>query len=178
MGSIVGSFNQQLVAWQPFFMTMAAICATFAGLLFLALSLHLRELTETAKVNLKRLAKHTFLDFLEIIFVSFVFLVPHVDSRLLGAMLLAITAANLALFWRILVEALRDRDAAQHRRYFLVRMGISFLAQMFLIAGAVSMLRNVNIEVMNYWLLIFAGSVGLLISATRNSWYLLTHELR
>lgn len=174
----MSSFDQQLVSWQPFFLTMAAICATFAGLLFLALSLHIRELTETAKVNLKRLAKHTFLDFMQIIFVSFVCLVPHLSNRILGAMLLGITAINLIWLWRALAEALRDRGSLQHRRYFLMRMGISLLAQVFLLIGSVAMFRKMDTATIDYWMLIFAGTVALLVSATRNSWYLLTHELR
>lgn len=173
----MGNFDQQLSSWQPFFMTMAAVCATFAGLLFLALSLHIHEFAEATKVNLKRLAMHTFADFMLTLFIAVFCLIPHMDHKLLGTMLIVLTLVGFAQLRKPFIEALRDKDFTQHRGHFFIRLGISLLAHLLIIIGAVAMLQNVDITVIDYWLLIFAGSIALLVSATRNSWYLLTHEL-
>jgi hypothetical protein len=173
----MSSFDQQLVSWQPFFITMAGVCATFSGLLFLALSLHVHQLGETAKVNLKRLAQHTFADFLIILFVSVFCMVPKSDHKTLGLWLLVV--ATIGFFWlfKSFKEAMLDKSSVQHRGYFLKRMGFSLFAHVLLIVGAICMLENVDTKILDYWLLVFGGTIALLISATRNAWFLLIHEL-
>ncbi|MGH8428208.1 MAG: hypothetical protein ACRES7_09550 [Gammaproteobacteria bacterium] len=170
-------FQQQLVSWQPFFMTMAAVCATFAGLLFLALSLHVHQFAEASKANLKRLALHTFADFLLILFIAFFCIVPHTDHEVLGTMLTVLTILGIVQLRKPLMGSLHDRNVSEHRRYFFIRMGISVMARALLLIGAIAMLQNVDVTVIDYWFFIFAGTISLLVSATRNAWFLLVHEL-
>lgn len=69
-------FSRVLEAWAPFFTTLTLACATLAGLLFVALSLHAGALRSEENINLRRLSNHTFGDFVTIMFIGLFFIAP------------------------------------------------------------------------------------------------------
>lgn len=178
-GETLDAFSQQIGAWQPFFITLAGICATLAGLLFVALSLHASSLHSTESNNLKRLAQQTFGDFLQVLFVGLFFLVPLADARFFGITTLMITAVGLREMAPRFLEAWRDRAHSQHRAYIIRRFGLSLLARAMLTLGGAWLIlqHDTRPDVWKDLMFIFSGSTALLIAAIRNAWFLLIHEM-
>jgi|HubBroStandDraft_5_1064220.scaffolds.fasta_scaffold31747_2 hypothetical protein len=172
-------FAKELAAWQPLFTTEAAVCATLAGLLFVALSLHAGSLRDAENTNLRRLGEHTFADFILVLFVALFFLVPSATPRVLSEILFLIVAVGSKPFLRVFAQALHDHEARLHRQYLLKRLGLSLLARALLLAGAVSLFlaHDEHVEIMQDLMFVFSGTTVLLIAATRNAWFLLVHEL-
>ena len=128
---------QHMAAWQPFFITLATVCATLAGLLFVAISLHPANKDEAGKTNLRRLAEHTFADFLLVLFVGLFFSVPGEPPQFYALSTVLILAAGIREPARRVLEARRDRDHTTHRAHFLRRVGPSLLGRALLLLGSV-----------------------------------------
>ena len=173
------AFSQQLGAWIPFFTTLAVLCATLAGLLFVALSLHVTVLKAEGGVNLRRLAQQTFGDFVQVLFIGTFFIVPMPRPEFFGVAALLIVVVGLkesgGRFW----EAWRDRGHAEHRSYFIRRFAMSLIGRALLVAGGLGLLldHDGTAALRQDLLFVFSGSMGLMIAALRNAWFLLVHEL-
>ncbi|MGH8370605.1 MAG: hypothetical protein ACRESC_06455, partial [Gammaproteobacteria bacterium] len=72
----MNSATRLLQDWLPFFTTLTVACATLAGLLFVALSLHAAVLRNSQNSNLRRLASLTFGNFVTIMFIGLFFIAP------------------------------------------------------------------------------------------------------
>ncbi|HEX7964405.1 MAG TPA: hypothetical protein VF651_01700 [Gammaproteobacteria bacterium] len=172
-------FSQQIGAWIPFFTTLAVLCATLAGLLFVALSLHVGVLKAEGGVNLRRLAQQTFGDFVQVLFIGTFFIVPFDKPQFFGLAALMIVVAGLkesgGRFW----QAWSDRNHPEHRAYFMRRFAMSLLGRALLAGGGAGLLFGVvgGVQARQDLLFIFSGSVVLMIAALRNAWFLLVHEL-
>jgi hypothetical protein len=70
-------FHTAVADWASFYETLAAVAATFAGLLFVSLSLHLELLRSSAFRRAQSLARHTFSSFLFLVVFALIFLIPH-----------------------------------------------------------------------------------------------------
>jgi len=173
------AFTQQMGAWQPFFITLAGICATLAGLLFVALSLHATSLHDAESSNLKRLAQQTFGDFLQVLFVGLFYLVPLANARFFGITTLFIVVIGVKEMAQRFLDAWRDRAHSQHRAYIIRRFGLSLLGRVMLaLAGILLILQNdTRAYAWQDLMFVFSGSVVLLIAAIRNAWYLLINEM-
>ncbi|HEY3859541.1 MAG TPA: hypothetical protein VGM47_08025 [Gammaproteobacteria bacterium] len=171
--------SQEFVSWQPLFITQAGICATLAGLLFVALSLHAATMRLPQNVNLKRLAENTFSDFILVLFVGLFTLIPGETATVLGVSLLMTVVVVSRPFLGLFVKTLRDREARLHRQHLFWRLGLALLARIFLIIGAYGLLtwHADRYDIWRDLLFVFSGATALMISATRNAWFLLMHEL-
>jgi len=78
------SFSERIVQWQPFFITVATLAGTLVGLLFISLSLNREKITSESNRVLFRLARRSFTDFLNVVLISFFFLIPDQESGTLG----------------------------------------------------------------------------------------------
>src|SRR5512136_127715 len=84
------AFHQSLQAWQVFYATVAAASATLTGLLFVSLSLNRERLKGVrAQVTLAT-ARRTFGDFLYVLMIALVFIIPHQVPYSLAIALLAL----------------------------------------------------------------------------------------
>jgi hypothetical protein len=72
----VGDFAEQVRDWQPFYSTVALAAATLSGLLFVSLSLRL-DVIDLERPRTLRLARGSFGDFLYVLMLGLIFLVPH-----------------------------------------------------------------------------------------------------
>lgn len=174
------NFSQVLEGWTAFFTTLTLACATLAGLLFVALSLHAGALRNEENVNLRRLSNHTFGDFVTIMFIGLFFIAPWVNPAwpAIGALITTIIA--LAYTGRDTWEIVHVHDNHEHRKYLRGHLRLRILALLLILVGAIELWGSfIVLNGKNPGLtLIFAGSVILLVSAMKSTWYLLAHELR
>lgn len=163
-------FYSAISEWATFYETLAGVAATFAGLLFVSLSLHLDLLHHVAFARARSLARHTFSSFLFLVVFALIFLIPSHTPAGLSAPLLAIGSLALTqtlLDARRLISRAGDAEARtpRIRRIYL----LSALTYTVLIAVAILLLRG------------YTGAmyvvVGLLIWhlawTTRSAWDLL-----
>lgn len=171
-------FAQQIVAWQPYFTTLAAAGATLVGLLFVALSLQVGILRDEGKTNLHRLAQHTFGDFVQVLFIGVFYVVPVPAPTFFGMATLLIVVMALPELAKRFLLAWRDRNHALHRSHIMRRLGLSLIGRGLLALGGLGLLlQHADHEQISQDLMfVFSGSVSLLISGLRNAWFLLLQE--
>ncbi len=168
-------FEQQLASWQSCYLAIAAASATLAGLLFVALSLHVRIMQDPKSANVRRLAEHTFRDFVRCLLACLFLLIPTAGPALLGLILITVGLFGIGRVGMTLVQTYRDRVATAHGRYVMQRLSLSTVADIFLLVAGYSIyVQRLGID---YWMLLFGALVVMLISSTRNAWCILVHEL-
>lgn len=101
------AFVQRLVEWQPFYTAVATVAATLVGLLFVALSINREKLAAKENLLLRRLALRTFGDYLFVLGVAMVMLVPKQGPG----------SVALTLFGLGLLRVIRIVRQGQHPAY-------------------------------------------------------------
>jgi len=163
------SISLNLQPWQSFYSTLAAVAATLAGLLFVALSLNLDLLERAEHEHTTRIARQTFAMFLSVLVGALLLLMPQqtrvgleLSVGLIGAIGLVGAAMSVVQTWRA-------APATASRREALRRFGWSLAVFLALAVAAVGVLRHWP------WVLHWIGIilVALLLGAVRRAWYLL-----
>ena len=122
----VVSAREWIERWHDFYLMAGTAAVTLAGLLFVALSLHLDRFVEQSHEHLLALSRVTLLSFTFVLFASLFMLVPPPPQgvRQTAVMIAAVGVAGLA--WTIgLTRAARHHDEAgftrgQMRRRLLI----------------------------------------------------------
>ncbi len=167
----VDPFTQQLLQWQWFFGTVTGSSATLAGLLFVSLSVN-RAPGEGLSERKLAQAQRSFGDFLYVIMMGLVFLVPHEVPIGLSLALFVLGGARAAGLVR---EELHHRRVAGGRRElgeFVRSYGLPGMASLGLIAVAVEILRGDMRSIFAMVLVIAA----LLTTASWHAWMMLIQE--
>jgi len=118
------SYPEWLDRWHEFYLMAGTAAVTLAGLLFVALSLHLDRLVEESHEHLLALARVTLLSFTMVLFASMSMLVPPTGPHQTAIMLGAMSIAGLSFTFR-LTRAARHHDEAGFSRG-LVRKRLTF----------------------------------------------------
>ncbi len=84
------SFSSTVAAWQTFYLLAGTASATLAGLIFVAVSLHIDLVGESGIGAIFTLARRTLFSFILVVIVALMFLVPNQGSQRLGWSLLAL----------------------------------------------------------------------------------------
>ena len=165
-------FAQALSNWQAFYATVATSAATLTGLLFVALSINLEKLKGTDGARRLRIARRSFGDFLYILMIGLVFLVPNQVPAGFSLALLVLAASRVIGLVRQAIKERRGRPRAQSAIQVVREYGLPVIASLGLVAVGVAALAG-RYEA-------FAGLVGviaaLLASASWNAWILLVQE--
>ena len=82
-----GTFAEWVHGWHEFYLMTGTAAVTLAGLLFVALSLHLDRLVEQNHEHLLGLSRATLTSFIVVLVASLMMLVPGMSARLTGVML-------------------------------------------------------------------------------------------
>jgi len=162
-------FQKTLQAWQMFYATVATASATLSGLLFVSLSLHRDNLKGTRGQVILATARRTFSNFLYVLMIALVFLVPHQAPFGLTIALLVLglsRGAGLIREARLYLKPHRGRVAA----YLILReVALPSLAAIGLIAVGIAVAFG-NSEA----IFVLVGVIAaLLIIACWNAWLLL-----
>jgi hypothetical protein len=98
-----GTFAEWVHGWHDFYLMTGTAAVTLAGLLFVALSLHLDRLVERNHEHLLGLSRATLTSFVVVLVASLMMLVPGMSARLTGVMLAtlgAVGGVTILLFMR------------------------------------------------------------------------------
>lgn len=160
-------FTQQVQDWQMFYATVAAACATLTGLLFVALSINLDLLRRDSEALW--VAQQAFGEFLLVLMVALVFLIPHLGPLGLGVALLSLGAAyTLSIATRFLNTVRRPRRKQTVGAFFR-GFGLSLAGCLGVIIIGVFMLLGYAEALYGLVFMLTA----LLASASENAWSLL-----
>ncbi len=88
-------FAEQVERWHDFYLMAGTAAVTLAGLLFVALSLHLDLLVEAGHEHLLGLSRATLTTFVSVLIASLLMLVPGASMRMTGLMLVVVALAGL-----------------------------------------------------------------------------------
>ncbi|WKE67125.1 hypothetical protein PVT67_07785 [Gallaecimonas kandeliae] len=108
-------FGTVLAHWAGFYTVLSQVSATFAGLLFVSLSLRYALLNQEGFGAVKRLARHTFKAFLFLVIFSLILLIPEAGALGVAVPLLAVALYALGTTARIWVEDAKEEGADQVR---------------------------------------------------------------
>ena len=106
--------------WHEFYLMAGTAAVTLAGLLFVALSLHLDRLVEESHEHLLALARVTLLSYTFVLFASMFMLVPATSRRQTAIMLGGMAIVGLGWLIR-LTRAARHHDEAGFSRALMRR---------------------------------------------------------
>jgi hypothetical protein len=153
------TFTEQLREWQLFYSTVA---------LFVSLSLHHESIKGRKDARKLTLARGSFGDFLYLLMIGLVFLVPHqVPFGLAVALFVLGAARGIGILREIL------RPSAQRRGSGLLReVALPALASLGLIIVGVEVLRGDMLAIYALVLVVAA----LLATASWNAWLILVEE--
>ncbi len=166
-------FKQSLQNWQFFFTAVATASATLTGLLFVSLSLNRQRLVGDEAHLILSLARNTFGDFLYVLMIALVFLVPHpIPLSLTFALLVLGITGGAGLAYREARLYFHTMMKLFDARLILRRIGLPAISSIGLIVVAV------EIALGNYDAIFgLVGVIGaLLITACWNAWLLLVAE--
>src|SRR5690242_11902507 len=102
--------------WSTFFSVSAGASATLLGLLFVAVQIHLRALTEDPSSRWRALARSTFLNYTNLFILSLMMIFPYINNLVYGYILFVVVGigiVRLALAW---LPVWRGMLGAKHER--------------------------------------------------------------
>jgi uncharacterized membrane protein len=161
-----------LAEWHDFFAAVAGVAATLVGLLFVALALNPAVMADDGPAGLRTWAGQTFHNFLMVLVVALIVLIPETGPLGLGLPLLILGVWGVA---RVIADARRVRsDPAPewHGRSVLTRFASPLAGYAIAVWVGTQVLRG-EVDAVG-WLV--ATVFFLMMSAAGNCWDLL-HEI-
>lgn len=161
-----------LASFANFFGAVAQVSGALVGLVFVALTFNARLLGDGGHAGLRALAQQVFADFLLVLMLALIMLVPGISPANLGIILIVLALTGSGRIARSLMKFLRDASHRGERVGLSRRFGLSLAGNVcFLIAGWLA-IRGTSNPI--FWSLLVSGTLALLISGSRSAWLLVT----
>lgn len=128
--------SEELVLWHDFNIALVTAAAGLLGLLFVALSIHIRTLTEKRNAELRSVARSIFLGYVVSLGFGFLALMPQ-TLWALGLELLALDVAATIPFTLAARSGLRATGVGFDRRVTIVQFVAGFGLFALAIAGSI-----------------------------------------
>jgi hypothetical protein len=163
------AFSITVQRWQEFYSVGADITATFLGLLFVAMSIHLDIIADEEHAFLRSKAVGTLHYFLFNLIFSLLFLLPHEAPGELGGSLVALGC------WGLVSQVHRLRTIWSHpgrprsNRYYFNRVVVPLASTMLVIAVGMTVVRGST----SWMIVLVPVYVWRLVTVVQNSWDLL-----
>lgn len=162
--------------WHEFYLMAGTAAVTLAGLLFVAISLHIDALIDDSRAYLLGLARTVLLSFVMVLTLSLVMLIPHQSLRMTGVLLSALGVVAFAVTTR---QARAGAASTHHdefsRALFRRRQMIPLFGYGWLVLTGVAVLVT-GVPEFTYWAV---GAVCMLLgNAAGTSWDLLVRVAR
>lgn len=129
---------EELVLWHDFYVSLVTAAAGLLGLLFVALSLHLRVLTQEANAELRAVARTVFLGYVVALAIGFLALVPQ-SLRSFGIELLALVLLSVVPFGLAAGRGLRALGVGYRRSVTVVQFVVGAILQIVAIVAALDL---------------------------------------
>ena len=155
--------------WSVFYATLAAAAASLLGLLFVAVSINAAEVLGPGREDSRRLAEQAFQNYLTVLLISLMTLIPDMHAIPLGIITIWVTALWTVLVLGRLWQSVRAHGRGELGPQSLRRHLTSLIGFLLLIYAAVRMAMGHD-DNRN---LFSSALVVLLSSATIVSWELL-----
>jgi hypothetical protein len=161
--------------WHDFFLMAGTAAVTLAGLLFVALSIHVDSLVQAKREHLLDLSRVTLLSFVMVLVLSLSMLMPHLSQKFVGVQLLVFSGVFSAITLWTMIAAKGEGHEHYTLARFRRRLAIPVLGYVYI--GAVGwLLRHKGGPASLNFLL---GGIGLLLgNASGTSWELLVRVAR
>jgi hypothetical protein len=166
------TFAEIIRDWQMFYATVAAACATLTGLLFVALTLNWEVLRRPENAHFVDAARQAFSQFILVLMVALVFLVPHKSPGGLGVALIALSGGYAIATARYLWNVARRRRHLPAGRFFMRGVVLALLGYTGVLGVGIAILLHWWFA---FYLLVFMLAAAL-AAASRYAWFLLTHQ--
>lgn len=162
-------FTQVLRDWEIFFSTVALASVTLAGLLFVSLSLRIEHTPLGKGSPFMRLARNSFADFLYVLMLGLVFLVPHPVPAGLAVALFVLGASRSIGLFRLGRDAGKNAGKKRTTAQILRESALPAVASLGLIVVGIEILRG---DLTSIYALVLVVA-ALLTSASWNAWLIL-----
>ncbi|MFN2147418.1 MAG: hypothetical protein ACK2T2_03435 [Anaerolineales bacterium] len=161
-------FTQALDHWGIFYSTVALASVTLAGLLFVSISIRQEQMKEEAFRGVVNLARGSFGDFLYVLMLGLVFLVPHPAPIGLAVALFVLGLSRMVGIVRQAAIAVQSAKTGD-RTHGMRRIALPAIASFVLVVVGIEVLRGELVAI--YGLVIVVAA--LLSSASWNAWLIL-----
>lgn len=170
----MSDYATDLAAFSNYFGAIAQVSGALVGLVFVALTFNNKALGKDGHPGMRALAQQVFADFLQVLMLALIMLVPGISPPNLGIILIVLALAGSVRIARSLMPLLRDADHRGERVRLLRGFGLSLAGSVcFLVAG---LLAISGTPYSDFWSLLVSGTLTLLISGSRSAWLLATHS--
>jgi hypothetical protein len=163
-----------MAAFANYFGAIAQVSGALVGLVFVALTFNNKALGKDGSPGMRALARQVFADFLMVLFLALMMLVPGVPLAQMGLFLLILSSVGILRIVRNLIELLRDSEQRHQRLLLLQRFGLSFLGSLFFLTAGIRAIQGEQDSV--FWSFVASAPIMLLISGSRSAWLLVTHS--
>jgi len=160
--------------WHEFYLMAGTAAVTLAGLLFVALSLHLDRLVEESHEHLLALARVTLLSFTIVLFASMCMLVPPTGPHQTAIMLGVMSVAALTFTFRLTRAARHHEEAGFSRGQIRKRLMFPTIGYLLMLLTAVGLWLHIP-----EMLYMMVGSMCMILgNAAGTSWELIVQVAR
>jgi hypothetical protein len=171
----VSGWTAYQAGWHEFFLMAGTAAVTLAGLLFVAISIHVETLINESRTHLLALARSILLSYVMVLTLSLMMLVPAQPIRIVGAEMTAVGV----VFLIITMGQLRGAKGVEHpdfpHRLFRRRLMPMMVGYGMVALTGVSLLV---LRVPEFFYLVIGALCMLLGNATGASWDLLVRTAR
>jgi hypothetical protein len=136
-------FMEWIEQWHDFYLMAGTAAVTLAGLLFVALSLHLDQLVEESHEHLLALGRITLMLFTMILMVSLIMLVPPQSARQIGVMMMAVAFAGTFFTLRMSLATKHHDEAGFTRGMMRKRLLFPVIAYVLVALSGFGVLNGV-----------------------------------
>jgi len=166
----LSDFQEQLHLWHDLFLTAGTAAATLLGLLFVAVSLNSDSILSADRLHLKQLAEQAYHNYVSVLLVTFLMLMPTSSRRGLAYALTAVAAIMITFtVWR-LVALSRISDDRIGRGRSIRRVAPAAMAYLGMALGAFKLGDQPEGDGLT---LVTFSVVVLIVAATATAWDLL-----
>jgi len=138
-----GSFGEWVHGWHDFYLMTGTAAVTLAGLLFVALSLHLDRLVEKNHEHLLGLSRATLTSFIVVLVGSLMMLVPGLSARLTGTMLTVLGVVGVVTILNFMRSARHHPEGGFTRMQLRRRTLIPLAGYAMIIISGVGLLYGI-----------------------------------
>ena len=163
------TFIQAVNGWHDYYHVIGDAAAALMGLLFVSLSLNVKEITRKANADLRMVAAQTFTSFICLIMFAVLFLIPDQGPMGLGLPMLGIDLVMLYVTVQRFWKARRKQSRFWRRGRLVLRFAIPAVCFMTILIVAITVLLGKTGGL--YWFV--PVTISLIWDASINAWNLL-----